>query len=512
MGAKSSKNKINEDLEKIGENEVNISSKKPEIKKISTLNFSNNFIFKKNYTDLEKDYQIIKSLKKDINSEISIVQNKLTDVKCLMKTIYKVKTFSQKEEDIFNNELKLLSALDHPNITKIMAVYSKENLYSYITEYCKEGSLNDQLLNKGQYDEKTSAYIMYQIFSALNYCHINDIINRDLSIENILISDIKGNLPTVKISYFGNSIFIENDNNEIKNLPKAFYYPPEINRANKKFIDKSDIWSCGVIMYFLLTARPPFIGSDENEKKINIINENFNISDPPFDTISRECKDLLKLLLKSDPKKRPSAEEVLNHPWFTKTGVDTLIHRFNKEDTLERLLNNIKNYINVTIFKRFTIIYLIHNFPQITDVKNSAKLFYMIDTNHDGKIAKEELLNGLNNNLSNKISDLEFDKLFKNIDLNNNGFIDYEEFVAAAVNKNYFLRENILTQAFKFFDKDNSGEISFDEIEKLFKDIITDDKIDVRQGLKKIMEQIDLNIDGKINFDEFCVFMKQLIE
>ena len=264
-------------------------------------------------------------------------------------------------------------------------------------------------------------------------------------------------------------------------------------------------------MYFLLTARPPFIGSDENEKKINIINENFNISDPPFDTISRECKDLLRLLLKSDPKKRPSAEEVLNHPWFTKTGVDTLIHRFNKEDTLERLLNNIKNYINVTIFKRFTIIYLIHNFPQITDVKNSAKLFYMIDTNHDGKIAKEELLNGLNNNLSNKISDLEFDKLFKNIDLNNNGFIDYEEFVAAAVNKNYFLRENILTQAFKFFDKDNSGEISFDEIEKLFKDIITDDKINVRQGLKKIMEEIDLNIDGKINFDEFCVFMKQLI-
>ena len=183
-----------------------------------------------------------------------------------MKTIYKVKTFSQKEEDIFNNELKLLSALDHPNITKIMAVYSKENLYSYITEYCKEGSLNDQLLNKGQYDEKTSAYIMYQIFSALNYCHINDIINRDLSIENILISDIKGNLPTIKISYFGNSIFIENGNNEIKNLQKSFYYPPEINRANKKFIDKSDIWSCGVIMYFLLTARPPFIGSDENEK------------------------------------------------------------------------------------------------------------------------------------------------------------------------------------------------------------------------------------------------------
>ena len=111
-----------------------------------------------------------------------------------------------------------------------------------------------------------------------------------------------------------------------------------------------------------------------------------------------------------------------------------------------------------------------------------------------------------------KIQKKEFDELFSNLDLNNSGFIDYEEFVAAAVNKNIFMRENILSMAFKFFDKDDSGEITIDEIEMMFKEAVKDGKTDVHQALKKIMEEVDLNIDGKINFEEFTKFMKQLIK
>jgi len=60
------------------------------------------------------------------------------------------------------------------------------------------------------------------------------------------------------------------------------------------------------------------------------------------------------------------------------------------------MLNNIKNYKDASIFQKYTLNYLIHNFPQLNDVKHSAKLFYQIDENGDGKIAKNELFNGLN--------------------------------------------------------------------------------------------------------------------
>ena len=136
----------------------------------------------------------------------------------------------------------------------------------------------------------------------------------------------------------------------------------------------------------------------------------------------------------------------------------------------------------------------------------------MIDSNNDGKIEKDELFKGLNDILQNKLSNKDFDIIYQHIDLNNSGFIDYEEFVAAAVNKNLFMKDNILNMAFKFFDKDDSGEITFDEIEMMFKEAVNDGKPDVHKALENILKEIDINIDGKINFEEFSIFMKQLIK
>ena len=517
MGANNSKEKINDDLKQIGrkeseiENEIENDQAKPkEEKSINTI--TNNFILISKSSDPKKDYNILHYIKKGAYSDITLVENKISKMRAIMKTIYKTNNFTKNEEDFLNNELKILSTLDHPSIINIFAFYSNEKSYSYITEFCQEGDLYEQLMNKGSYDEIKTAYIMYQIFSAINYCHKNKIVNHNLSIENILVSEIKNDLPTIKIGCFDTSILAEKNAIETKNIKISFYTPPEAIGSSNKYFDKSDIWSCGVIMYFLLTSRPPFIGENIEEKKRNIFNENFDTNSPPFDKISSDCKILLKKLLKANPGQRPTAEEVLKDIWFLKYSSRTLFYNISRAKTKENLINNIKNYKNVSIFQKYTISYLIHNFPQLTDVKNSAKLFYMIDTDGDGKITEDELLQGLNEKSKNRISKTDLDVIFKNVDLNNSGYIDYEEFVAASVNKNIFLRENILSMAFMFFDKDNSGEITFDEIEKMFKEVINDGETDVHQALKKIMDDIDINIDGKITVEEFTSFLKQLIK
>jgi calcium-dependent protein kinase len=97
-------------------------------------------------------------------------------------------------------------------------------------------------------------------------------------------------------------------------LGTPYYIAPEV--LNKKYNEKCDIWSCGVIMYIILSGMPPFNGQNDQEimKKVRI--GKFSFSDPCWSNISDKAKDLITQLLTYDVDKRPSAEEALKHPWI----------------------------------------------------------------------------------------------------------------------------------------------------------------------------------------------------
>ena len=154
---------------------------------------------------------------------------------------------------------------------------------------------------------------------------------------------------------------------------------------------------------------------------------------------------------------------------------------------------------------------MVHNFPQSSDVINACKLFNLMDVSGDGKINQKELLQGLKQQIQSDTLEEDVAKIYKNLDMDNNGYIEYEEFVRAAVNKERFLSEGILRFAFRYFDKDNSGEIDFNEIEEVFKQSITD-KNKVHESLKKIINEVDQNGDNKIDFNEFVSIMKKMIK
>ena len=98
--------------------------------------------------------------------------------------------------------------------------------------------------------------------------------------------------------------------------------------------------------------------------------------------------------------------------------------------------------------------------------------------------------------------------IFRNIDGDNNGFIEYEEFIRAAVDKNKFLNNNILRYAFNYFDKNNKGIISYEDIKDVYKESITD-KSKIKQGIEKIIKEADLNGDGIIDFEEFSRIVRR---
>jgi calcium-dependent protein kinase len=375
---------------------------------------------------------------------------------------------------------------------------------------CPGGELFQQIVDKGPFDEKYSAFIMYQLFSAINYCHKMHIVHRDLKPENILIvNKDQDGYPIIKVCDFGTSKIFEKGKIERKLVGSSYYIAPEV--LKKKYNEKCDLWSCGVIMYILLSARPPFGGEDDNDIMERVAIGEYDLESPPFDKLSKNALDLIKKLLTMDVNERINAEQALNHPWFKANKSQELYNRINDNGTMKTLIENLKSYKRTSVIQETALAYLVHHFPRIKDVVNSCKLFNQMDKSGDGKISKAELLKGLSERYKSKTLEKDVDEIYKNLDMDNNGYIGYEEFVRAAVSKDYFVRDNVLRFAFRYFDKDDSGEITFDEIEELFTQSIPDKK-QVHETLQGIIKEVDLDNDNRINFEEFSVVMKKMIK
>ena len=317
MGNKSSKNKKNEGLKKIGEEE---NKKNPsEFCLSSNINLTNDLLIQKLKNNPKDEYRILDTLGEGSFAHVYKVKNKYTNITYAMKVINKNNVTASDENEILN-EINILKTIDHPSIMKIFEFYSNNNSYSIITELCPKGELFDEIINNGPFCERYTAYVMYQIFSAINYCHKMHIIHRDLKPENILIVDRSkdknntDNLPIIKICDFGTSKIVEKGDIQKRRIGSSYYMAPEV--LKKHYNEKCDIWSCGVIMYILLSSKPPFNGKDDKEifEKIKI--GKYDLQSPPFNKLSDNCLDLIKNLLNTNVEERFTAEQALDHVWF----------------------------------------------------------------------------------------------------------------------------------------------------------------------------------------------------
>ena len=507
MGGKSSKKQKDDELKKIGAdaNKNNPSS----FCCFTPIHVTNDLLVAKLKTNPDEDYRKIKFLGEGSFAAVYQVQNKYTDAICAMKIINKSSDCIEEDKEILN-EINILRSMDHPSVLKIFEFYSNRKNYSIVTELCPGGELFQQIIDKGPFNEKYTAFVMYQLFSAVNYCHKMHIVHRDLKPENILIVSKEQDLfPIIKVCDFGTSKIFEKGKIERKLVGSSYYIAPEV--LKKKYNEKCDLWSCGVIMYILLSARPPFPGEDDNEIMERVIIGEYDLESPPFNKLSKNALDLIKKLLTMDVNERINAEQALNHPWFKDNHSQELYNRINDNGTMKTLIENLKSYKRTSIIQETALAYLVHHFPQIKDVVNACKLFNQIDKSGDGKINKAELLKGLSERYKSKTLEKDVDEIYKNLDMDNNGYIGYEEFVRAAVSKDYFVKDNVLRFAFRYFDKNNSGEITFDEIEELFIQSIPD-KSKVHETLEGIIKEVDQDNDNRINFEEFSVVMKKMIK
>ena len=454
-----------------------------------------------------------KTLGKGSYGTVYLVKHKHLHRYFAMKVIRKMKKNKSDEESLIN-EINILKKMDHPNILKITDFYNQKSEYNIITEYCQEGELFNEIKAYAPFNETITGYYMKQILQAVCYCHSMNIVHRDLKPENILIvKRMKNGCHPIKIIDFGTAKVFSKEKRETLLIGSAYYIAPEV--LSRDYTEKCDIWSCGVIMYILLTGRPPFSGNTDMEIMQKIKTGKYDLSKYPWGIISKEAKDLIKDLLQLNPNQRLTAEQALKHPWFKTKQVKQIesINNLSKNNIM-KLVENLTKYKSDNLLRCAVIAYLVHNNTQLREAHEAIKLFNQIDENGDGKISKEELYNGLQHFLNKTGDELknEVELIFNNIDADHNGYIEYEEFIRAAIDKNYFLSNNFIKFAFNYFDRDGSGNITMEEVKNLFYQNEKNKKsAEAQKQLKNSFDEIDVNHDGSLSFEEFVQMMKNII-
>ncbi len=464
--------------------------------------------------DITQFYEVQKKIGEGAYGKIYKVRNKQSGDIRAMKQVTKTKI---QDMGKFQDEIKILSTVDHPNIVRLFEVIEDDKYYNLIQELCTGGELLTRA-QKNQLKEKDIARIFYQIMSGVAYIHGIGIVHRDLKLENVLFLTEEPNSP-IKIIDFGFSVFMGKNNEMSKEKesesqdPKKggfkrlkskvgtlYYISPEIIKGN--YDEKCDIWACGVILYILLAGYPPFTGNTDKEVYNLITSLKYDFDKERWKNISKYAKELIKNML-TPAKNRYTAKQVLASKWF----------EVKLKENFEDNINNILDYRRINKYKNYNklkkaILTFIASRLSSEESSQLRNVFFNMDEDKNGYISFEDFRKYIINEYD--VDDLieneeELKKGFYGVDIDHNNQIDYTEFLAANLDEKIFLKTEKLKEAFRIFDINDNGAIKRDDIIRVLKLDKLENKNEIAD---KIIEENDFDKDGKINFGDFVKIME----
>ncbi|XP_075095722.1 calcium-dependent protein kinase 17-like isoform X1 [Nicotiana tabacum] len=445
--------------------------------------------------DVRTTYTIGKELGRGQFGVTHLCTHKQTGEQFACKTIAKRKLVNKEDIEDVRREVQIMHHLTgQPNIVELKGAYEDKHSVHLVMELCAGGELFDRIIAKGHYTERAAASLLRTIVQIVHTCHSMGVIHRDLKPENFLLLNKDENAP-LKATDFGLSVFYKQGDVFKDIVGSAYYIAPEV--LKRRYGPEVDIWSIGVMLYILLCGVPPFWAENENGIFNAILRGHIDFSSDPWPSISGGAKDLVRKMLTIDPKQRLTAMQVLNHSWIKEDGEapDTPLDN--------AVLHRLKQFRAMNKFKKVAL-RVIAGCLSEEEIMGLKQMFKNMDADNSGSITIEELKQGLAKQ-GTKLSDYEIKQLMEAADADGNGTIDYEEFITATMHMNRMDKEEHLYTAFQYFDKDHSGYISREELEQALREFGMNDENDLRE----IINEVDTDHDGRINYDEFAAMMKK---
>jgi|Transcript_52561 calcium-dependent protein kinase len=426
---------------------------------------------------------------------VSKCTNKSTGVTRAVKSISKSQ---MKNLDRFKQEIAIMKIMDHPNIIKLYESFEDHRNIYLVMELSTGGELFDRIIDAGHFTEVQAACVMQHMFRAIFYMHENHICHRDLKPENFLFAS-KDPIEkcALKVIDFGLACKFSADQVLTTKAGTPYYVAPQVLAG--KYDQSSDLWSLGVIMYVVLCGYPPFYGETDADvlAKVRLGNFSFNAAD--WKNISEDAKNLIRMLLKMNPKDRYTAEQALNHVW-----VRNKAPKSQNVALQASLMDNLRGFKAQNRLKKAALHVIASQLGE-SQIKNLRETFMAMDGNGDGLLTVNEMKEGLNRaGLKEIPSDLQ--QIMEDVDSDGSGVIDYTEFLAATLDKKVYMCEDVCWQAFRIFDRNGDGKIDRSEIKLVLND--GDVQNQAASDMAAIMQEIDKNNDGEIDFQEFMEMMR----
>ncbi|CAF1706456.1 unnamed protein product [Brassica oleracea var. botrytis] len=242
-----------------------------------------------------------------------------TGVDYACKSISKRKLISKEDVEDVRREIQIMHHLaGHKNIVTIKGAYEDPLYVHIVMEVCAGGELFDRIIQRGHYSERKAAELTKIVVGVVEACHSLGVMHRDLKPENFLLVN-KDDDFSLKAIDFGLSVFFKPGQIFKDVVGSPYYVAPEV--LLKHYGPEADVWTAGVILYILLSGVPPFWAETQQGIFDAVLKGDVDFESDPWPVISDSAKDLISKMLCSRPSERLTAHEVLRHPWICENGV-----------------------------------------------------------------------------------------------------------------------------------------------------------------------------------------------
>lgn len=210
-------------------------------------------------------------------------------------------------------EVQILRSLTrHDNIIDLHDVIEEREFLYMFLEYAPNGHMSSFIHRHGRLDEEKARKFFVQILSALEYCHVNNVVHHDMKLENILLASDH----SLRLIDFGLSRRMSKSGLIKEFAGSPLYMPPEVFSL-QLHNEKVDIWGLGVCLYYMVTDTFPFPANTYHELEEKVLFE--EVVFPQNMGLSENVKDLIRSMLAKDPSKRLTVKEIKNHGWLSMT-------------------------------------------------------------------------------------------------------------------------------------------------------------------------------------------------
>jgi len=258
------------------------------------------------------DFEVLKLVGQGAFGKVYQVRKKGTAEIYAMKVMRKDKVVEKNHAEYMKAERDILTKVDHPFVVQLRYSFQTKYRLYLVLDFINGGHLFFQLYQQGLFREELARIYTAEIVSAVAHLHANGIMHRDLKPENILL-DADGH---AMLTDFGVAKEFDENTRSNSMCGTVEYMAPEIvqGRGHDK---AADWWSVGILLFEMLTGKPPFVGGNRYKIQQKIVKEKIKL--PTF--LSSEVHSLLKGLLHKEAGRRlgsgpGGSDEIKNHKWF----------------------------------------------------------------------------------------------------------------------------------------------------------------------------------------------------